>query len=231
MQKICKNRGFTLAEVLVTIVIIGVVAAMTLSSLITSYQKQTTVAKLERTYSLIQQAVRKAETDYEEMRFWNFDLSDVEFMRMYIKPYYSVLQEYEPRQLVYTTYQPDGTQKNDFFDYRTLPRIVLNDGVMLSFQKKSNALSYSIVVDLNAENPPNRYGRDLFAFSVQKDGKLTPYGLGIFDGGKNDSLDRDYFISPPDGYRGCNKNSNGGGVFCAALIMLDGWKIKDDYPW
>ncbi len=27
----------------------------------------------------------------------------------------------------------------------------------------------------------------------------------------------------------CNKNQNG--VCCAALIMRDGWQIKDDYPW
>ncbi len=27
----------------------------------------------------------------------------------------------------------------------------------------------------------------------------------------------------------CSKN--GTGTYCAALIMLDGWKMADDYPW
>ena len=35
--------GFTLAEVLITLGIIGVVAALTLPSLVTNYQKQVTV--------------------------------------------------------------------------------------------------------------------------------------------------------------------------------------------
>ena len=30
-------------------------------------------------------------------------------------------------------------------------------------------------------------------------------------------------------YRACNKSK--GGAFCAALIVMDGWQIKDDYPW
>ena len=44
------------------------------------------------------------------------------------------------------------------------------------------------------------------------------------------------------GWRGCNKrgekmSNNGvevniaGGAFCTALIMYDGWQIKDDYHW
>lgn len=27
----------------------------------------------------------------------------------------------------------------------------------------------------------------------------------------------------------CNKNSSGD--YCGALIQMDGWEIKDDYPW
>ena len=40
--------GFTLAEVLITLGIIGVVAALTLPSLVTNYQKQVTVNKLKK---------------------------------------------------------------------------------------------------------------------------------------------------------------------------------------
>jgi len=31
----------------------------------------------------------------------------------------------------------------------------------------------------------------------------------------------------------CNKNGTeyNSGLYCAALIMYDGWQIKDDYPW
>ena len=42
------NKGFTLAEVLITLGIIGVVAALTLPSLITNYQKKQIVAQLKK---------------------------------------------------------------------------------------------------------------------------------------------------------------------------------------
>lgn len=45
------KRAFTLAEVLITIGVIGVVAAITIPSLVTSYQKRMTVNRLKGSYS------------------------------------------------------------------------------------------------------------------------------------------------------------------------------------
>ena len=53
-----KYFGFTLAEVLITLGIIGVVAAMTLPTLITNYQKKVHASKLIHTYSLINQGFK-----------------------------------------------------------------------------------------------------------------------------------------------------------------------------
>lgn len=50
--------GFTLSEVLITLGIIGVVAAMTIPILITNYQKKETVTKLRRAISILNQAYR-----------------------------------------------------------------------------------------------------------------------------------------------------------------------------
>ena len=47
-----KRFGFTLAEVLITLGIIGVVAAMTMPILYTNIQKKTTVAKLQKAISI-----------------------------------------------------------------------------------------------------------------------------------------------------------------------------------
>ena len=51
-----KKAAFTLAEVLITLGIIGVVAAMTMPSLIQNYQEKATVTKLKKCYSLVSQA-------------------------------------------------------------------------------------------------------------------------------------------------------------------------------
>ncbi len=42
------SKGFTLAEVLITLVIIGIIAAITVSSIIVSTQKRETVSKLKK---------------------------------------------------------------------------------------------------------------------------------------------------------------------------------------
>ena len=47
------KRGFTLAEVLITLGIIGVVAAITIPNLMTHFQQEQTVTKLKKAYSVI----------------------------------------------------------------------------------------------------------------------------------------------------------------------------------
>lgn len=50
--------GFTLAEVLITLGIIGVVAAMTIPTLISNHQKKQTVVKLQKAISVMNQAYK-----------------------------------------------------------------------------------------------------------------------------------------------------------------------------
>ena len=58
--KIFKN-GFTLAEVLITLVIVGVVAALTISPLVNTYVESSTVAKVKKGLSILGQAKKLAE--------------------------------------------------------------------------------------------------------------------------------------------------------------------------
>lgn len=54
------KRGFTLAEVLITLGIIGVVAAITIPNLMTHFQQEQTVTKLKKAYSVINQAYKSS---------------------------------------------------------------------------------------------------------------------------------------------------------------------------
>ena len=56
------KKGFTLAEVLITLGIIGIVAALTLPSLVSNYRKKVTAAKLKQTYSILSNAIYKQQT-------------------------------------------------------------------------------------------------------------------------------------------------------------------------
>jgi hypothetical protein len=77
-----------------------------------------------------------------------------------------------------------------------------------------------IYIDLNGKKPPNTWGKDMFIFNYyikgygSYDGKMLP---------DNFTTDRDDLTSD------CSKD--GTGKLCTALIMLDGWKMADDYPW
>ena len=53
------KNGFTMAEVLITIGIIGVVAAMTFPSIIARYQEKVTVTQLKKAYSILSQAFQQ----------------------------------------------------------------------------------------------------------------------------------------------------------------------------
>ena len=57
------KKAFTLAELLITLGIIGVVAAITLPSLIVQYQDKVLATKTKRAYSLIQQAIQKNQSE------------------------------------------------------------------------------------------------------------------------------------------------------------------------
>ena len=59
-----RKAAFTLAEVLITLGIIGVVAAMTLPTLVNNYKEKEIITQVKKTYSSINQAIALAQTKY-----------------------------------------------------------------------------------------------------------------------------------------------------------------------
>ena len=73
----CKN-AFTLAEVLVTLGIIGVVAAMTLPAVVQKYRNHVVETRLQKFYTVFNQAIKLAEVKYGDKKDWYIDASGVE---------------------------------------------------------------------------------------------------------------------------------------------------------
>lgn len=65
VNDIIKKCAFTLAEVLITLGIIGVVAAITIPSLMAATQEASLVPKVKKTYSTLAQALKLASNDYD----------------------------------------------------------------------------------------------------------------------------------------------------------------------
>lgn len=64
------HNGFTLAEVLITLGIIGVVAALTLPTLIENHHKTVVETRLAKFYSTMNQAILRAENDFGDKKDW-----------------------------------------------------------------------------------------------------------------------------------------------------------------
>ena len=58
-----RKRGFTLAEVLITLGIIGVIAAITIPMLIEAYIKKTTALSVKKAYTELNQVLKMAIAD------------------------------------------------------------------------------------------------------------------------------------------------------------------------
>lgn len=90
-----KNSGFTLAEVLITLGIIGVVATVTIPTLISGYKKNEYSTRLKKFYSSIQQArvmynVQNGTTDAD----WEFPRANnsndiINYWNKYFAPYFT----------------------------------------------------------------------------------------------------------------------------------------------
>ena len=65
-----RKKAFTLAEVLITLGIIGVVAALTIPTLIQNYQEKAIVTKLKQSMSLFNQAFKMAELENGPITDW-----------------------------------------------------------------------------------------------------------------------------------------------------------------
>mgnify|MGYP004452826413 FL=1 len=221
------KKGFTLAEVLITLGIIGVVAAMTMPSLVANYEKKRTATAVKKAYSELSQALKLAEVDYGAMEYWDYpDGTDIEenkaFVNRYITPYYKGV-----------TMLQDGSVPGWTTISTTGINFISSNGTIFS-GKPNNSKAFFVLVDVNGFKKPNKMGTDIFYFATST-GKLMPDGW-------EDGLTREMILN---GY-----SHNGGHTYtcktarsesddatlqarhaCTSLLMIDGWEFKKDYPW
>ena len=86
-------KGFTLAEVLVTLGIIGVVSAMTVPSLMQNYQRQSYVTQLHKVYNELSQAVVRYQNDKNAVNLAEAGMNGVTASQNFIKDYMKVVAE------------------------------------------------------------------------------------------------------------------------------------------
>lgn len=201
MINITKKSAFTLAEVLITLGIIGVVAAMTIPTLISKYHEKQTYTRLKETYSIIAQALRSVEEEYGTPDDWNLSqefyksedsLKIAKILLTSIKVAQDCGVETNTSCMYSKNYKYlNGNPAGNYGGNGTY-KIVLLNGTSISFGKWNENELIDFFVDTNGVLPPNQIGRDLFTFGYVKNKGLHPLG--------DPSLAYD-----------CNKNSTGWG--------------------
>ena len=196
--KFLKDRfAFTLAEVLITLGIIGVVAALTLPTLIQKQTDRANVAKLQKVYSTLSQAYLFAKEEHGEIETWNIIDNNQNSTReifSYFEPYLKILKKcdnksgcwaQETKSLSGQTAQWSGSNKIGAHFYG----FTLSDGTNISLDICGGNYAYFGLgekikppfvffwVDVNGNKKPNMLGRDIFGFAIDKKG-LIPFGAG-----------------------------------------------------
>lgn len=232
-----RNKAFTMSEVLITLGVIGVVASLTLPALIQNYQKQVVVTQLKRAYSDFSQAIQKAEVEHGLMETWDFDVNNFEsyaaqnqyFAKNYLLPYIKTVKTCMPTSnacwadsvvtlngSVYNNLDNNAIYGNSSF--------ITASGYSVNYWLHRVGTGMHYWIDINGPKKPNKVGKDIFDFNASwgvSRGKLLPSGAG---------LEHSELTNPNNRYA-CVKGNSSTGQYCAALIMLDGWKIDKDYPW
>ncbi len=196
-------HAFTLAEVLVTLGIIGVVAAMTLPSVISSRHEKENVVRLEKFVSTLSQAINLYKAKEEclgnisdclpfaedsdcrtfsgiaaEMRIVDSVSREKNETRDWLPDKYYNYYGENPEESGATSYF--GISKKKFGDCAYL----LQDGTTFSID--ANPSSFNLIVDVNGPLKPNRVGRDIFFFYIG-----NVWGSSTIE----DRAERKYFIN------------------------------------
>lgn len=219
-----KKLAFTLAEVLITLGIIGIVAAMTFPAIIQKIDKQITVSKLKKSYATLQEIIKLSEKDNGEVSEWTFPsetdyaANKSEFFKKYFEPYFKVVGRagyHSPEHASYPLYNIDGDPSIYVLYWHILP-----DGTAIGMF--SNITYFWIFIDINSKQGPNRLGKDVFMTELYRNKRLV-----MLWNNKNRNIMINDSIYP------CKKGTHHqyAGGLCGNLIEHDGWQIKEDYPW
>ena len=174
-----KKIAFTLAEVLITLGIIGVVAAMTIPTFIANYQEKQTISRLQKTYATLKNAFEMAKVEHGDYNTWSWNQypsqysSKAEyFWEKYLFSYLKVSQKCFP-------FDKCGDVvirlSNDSMYSYVDEGFILNDGTII--YTWAGAETYYphiwIYADINGKSEPNVLGKDIFVmyFSPGNPGK------------------------------------------------------------
>lgn len=230
--------------------IIGVVAALTMPSIIEKHRKHVVVTRAKQNYVILNNAIERAKADYG-MDVSNWEWLDnasnkeksVYFAEKYMLPYLNTVaySGYKPMDQVINLEGYEG----DYAKINTSSGVsfVLNNGALVYLlvgfvnntegESGKNYNRVTIVYDIDGAKGFNLYGKDIFRVelggldgwhsqSMISRNRFLPYH---YDSSKKCE---EYLSSSFVGQHGCNGVTK---YACLAYLMCNGWQVDDKYPW
>lgn len=221
------NLAFTLAEVLITLGIIGIIAALTIPTLIQNANEKATVTAVKKAYSVLSQAYTLAVQENGTPDTWNLsaDGNGATNILNMLAPYLKISQNCGTgtgcfpanayQQLKGGDYSGGSNDTNTNY-----AKAKLSDGTLLlaaSFADCNLSIGTTpglqsicggISVDVNGFKKPNQFGIDYFGFYITKFG-IIPYG--------SPSVTTGVYTFESS----CQDRSTGQGFMCTAWVVYN----------
>lgn len=163
------NRfAFTLAEILITLAIIGIVASITTPTLIGNYKKQAYATQIKAVFYELNEAIDLLLTEESKTRTLDTSLytnilpdgTSVDGVDNFMNTYFTVVQKCVNGAGNCFAAKYNNSANNN--PCRRYTAYVLNSGVALCPRKSSNSTNITFYIDINGIAGPNSAGRDLF---------------------------------------------------------------------
>ena len=228
-----KKIGFTLAEVLITLVIIGVIAAMTIPTLINKTDKQEFVSRFKKNYAVFSQALNMAQAQNGLLTGWDWSTKQKGFdnFENYILPHLQVAENCKNTTNCSPNYDFKKKNNTDWLSYKTNTthyKFVLNDGTVYALNVlqscvESNSRCLDVHFDVNGSKGPNKWGLDIFTLEV------FPYTNDVMPRGfRNNTSYNSGTGTWPERTKSeiDSKCTTGDGSYCGAKILLEGYKMN-----
>lgn len=238
------KKGFTLSEILITLTIVGVVAALTVPAVMKNYRNKMYTAALQKTYNQLSDATIAIMNDEHVDDFYetrarscvksdgniNGDCSEglAYFLNNYLEPIRKDCGKSGKLcigGLSSDSYKTlSGKNAGTVSGYYCIQ--TAKGATICGFLNGGNTCM-TLAVDVNGAEGPNVTGRDLFSMDVQNDGTISDYASGC-----GHLADKPFVLNNSFGAAATNcSNDNANRITekaagCLTRIIEAGWKME-----
>ena len=186
-RNLSSNKGFTLAEVLVTLGIIGAISATTDPTLMQKHRRKTYVTQLHKVYNEMQQAFLQEISDKNALNLKEAGLTSDVAVDNFMKNRFKVVADCgtNPIPCFADEYVSlDGSKRGVIENgkgntYSKCYSIASGSSICIGFitDTREKQLSGALYIDTNGRKGPNIGGRDMFSMRYYNDSSIDVYGV------------------------------------------------------